>query len=187
MSELFTDMAKRAFSFLELSGFRLARVNADQLRYESASSVVVIDWDTRSGELEASVGLRSSGGQPQDMYSITDVLGMEGVSDRKAPAQVADENRLKPFVDQLAEDIRAHAQPALKGDHKFYGRLETFRHANAEAFTRNMKLQQVRSEAEIAWQKREFEKVVRFYATIETDLTEAEKRKLEYARQHLTD
>jgi hypothetical protein len=177
-------MARESFSFLEGAGFRLVRFGAGHLRYESPSSVVAIYWDARSGELEAYVGLRASMSQPQDMYSLTDVFGMEGVPDRKMPPQVADENRLQPFVDQLAEDLRVHAQPALVGDRMFFRRLEAFRRASAEAFTRGLQVQQVRSAVEQAWQDRDFKKVVGLYALIEGDLSEAEKGKLEYARRH---
>jgi|SRR5882672_426632 len=187
MSERFPDMAKRAFSFLEGAGFRLTQIDASQLRYESVQAVVDIVWDARSGELEAFVGQPSSTRRPQDTYSLTDVFGMEGVPDRKMPPQVADENRLQPFVDQLAGDLRAHAQPALVGDRMFFRRLETFRHANAEAFTRRMKLQQVRSAVEQAWRNREFKKVIGLYTSVEGDLSEAEKGKLEYARRHQVD
>ena len=187
MSERFPDMTKRAFSFLEGAGFRLTQIDASQLRYESAQSVVDIVWDARSGELEVFVGLPSSTRRPQDTYSLTDVFGMEGVPDRKMPPQVADENRLEPFVEQLAVDMRAHAQPALAGDRMFFRRLETFRHANAEAFTRRTKLQQVRSAVEQAWRNREFKKVIGLYTSVEGDLSEAEKGKLEYARRHQVD
>lgn len=187
MNAQFIDMAKESFSFLEGAGFRLVRIEAGHLRYESPSSVVVIDWDARSGELEAFIGLRSSAGQPQDTHSLTDIFGMEGVPDRKRPSQVADENRLQPFVDQLADDLRVHAQRALVGDRMFFRRLETFRHASAEALTRGLRLQQVRSAVEQVWRNREFRKVVELYASVESDLSEAEKGKLDYARRHQAD
>lgn len=135
MSERFPDMAKQAFSFLEGASFRLTQIDAGLLRYESAQSVVDIVWDARSGELEAFVGLHPQTGLAKDTYSLVDILGMEGAlpPDRKVADHVADENRLRPFVEQLAEDMRVHAQPALAGDRMFFRRLETYRHARAEA------------------------------------------------------
>lgn len=62
MSERFPDLAKQVFSFLEGAGFRLTQINAGQLRYESAQSVVDIGWDARSGELEAFLGLHPQTG-----------------------------------------------------------------------------------------------------------------------------
>jgi hypothetical protein len=187
MSARFTDISQEAFAFLKGADFRLARLEAGHLRYESPSSVVVIDWDARSGELEAFIGLRPSAGQRQDTYSLTDIFRMESVPGRKAPPQVSDENRLQPFVDQLANDLRVYAQPALVGDRMFFRRLETFRHANAKALTRALQLQQVRSAVEQAWRNREFKKVIGLYASVEGELSEAEKGKLEYARRNQTD
>lgn len=187
MSARFADMAKQAFFFLERAGFRLAHTGSGHLRYESSSSIVIVEWDARSGELEAFLGLQSSAGQPHATYSFTDVLGMEGVPSRNMPPQVADEDRLQSFVDQLAADLQAYAQPALAGDRIFFRRLETFRHANAEAFTKRLRLEQVRSAVEKAWRNREFKEIVGLYESVEGDLSEAEKGKLEYARRHQAD
>lgn len=57
----------------------------------------------------------------------------------------------------------------------------------AEAFTRSIKLRQVRSAVEEAWRKRDFKTVFDLYASVEGDLTETEKRKFEYARDHRAD
>lgn len=186
MTERFHDMAKQAFSFLEGMGFRLTHSAANEVRYESSQSVVVIGWDVRSGELDVFIGLQPLTSPPKNTYSLTDILGMEGAlgHNYRMPPQVADENRLRPFVDQLAGNVRAHAQAALTGDRMYFRRLETFRHVKAEAFTRNVRLRQVRAAAEEAWQKRDFKIVADLYASVESDLTEAEKRKLNYAREH---
>jgi hypothetical protein len=187
MSVHFPDMAQQAFSFLEGAGFRLTKSEPGQVQYESDKSFVVASWDPRSGELEAFVGLLPRTGRAQDEYSLTDVMGVADVpaSDCK-PAQVADEGRLAPFVDKLATDLRSHGQPALVGDRMYFRRLETFRGAKAERYMREMKLRQVRSEAEKAWQDRKYDRVANLYASVESDLTESESRKLDYARQHRT-
>jgi hypothetical protein len=186
MSARFIDMTKEAFSFLEGAGFRLARVEAGYMRYESSNSVIVITWDSRSGELEAFFELLSSTDQAQGSYSLTDVLRLEGVTHRKMPSQVADENRLKPFLAQLAEDLLAHAEPALMGDRMFFRRLETFRRAQAETFTQGLQLEHIRAEVTQAWRNEEFDKVVRLYSSVEDKLSKAEKARLKYARKQKT-
>jgi hypothetical protein len=121
------------------------------------------------------------------MYSLTDVFGMAGMPDRKMPSQVAAEDRLQPFVERLAHDLRAYALPALVGDRMFFRRLASFRDAEAESFTRGVMLRQVRSAVEQAWRKRDFKKVIGLYASVEDDLSEAEQGRLEYARRHQAD
>ena len=186
MSGRFTDMAKRAFSFLEDKGFRLVHSESGTLRYESSQVFVAVEWDARSGELNVYLGLQPKKGQRAEAFSLNDLLGMEqaGNPDGNMPFQVADESRLEPFLEELATNLRAHAAPALHGDRMFFRRLETFRSAQSEAYMREMELRHVRSEAEKAWRERNFREVARLYTTIEQDLSESEKGKLAYARQH---
>ena len=185
MSETFVEMAKRAFSFLGGAGFRLTKSEAGQVQYESDRSFVAVSWDSRSGELDALVGLLPRTGKAQDEYSLADIMGVAGVSASDCKlTQVADEGRLGPLVEKLATDLCTHAQPALAGDRMYFRRLETFRGAKADNYMREMKLRQVRSEAEKAWQNRQYDRVVSLYGSVEGDLTESETRKLDYARQH---
>ena len=186
MREHLYYVVKNEFYFLEDIGFRVTKAAADEVRYESIHSNVVVSWDARSGELEIFIGLQPQVGLPGSMYALTDILDFEGAIalDRKRPFEVSDENRLQSFVRQLADEVRAYAQPALVGDRVFYGRLEAFRHTKAEALTRGINLRQVRSAAGAAWLRKDFKKVADLYTSIEGDLTEAEKRKLECARNY---
>jgi hypothetical protein len=182
----FREVAQQAFSFLEREGFRLAKSDATRLQYESGQAVVVIGWDARSGELEAWFGLQPKSNIRPELFSLSDLLTMEGVkrAHGRTPFQVAQEDRLPPFLKILAEDTRMHAQPALAGDRMFFRRLETFRSARAEAFMREMELTRARAEANEAWRSRDLSSLIRVYTAIESDLSEAEKGRLDYARKH---
>jgi len=185
MSARFFEMVHRGFSYLEDAGFRRRNDGPGLVIYESDRSFVVVTWDARSGELDAFIGLAPRTGRVQDEYSVADVLGVAGfaASDRR-PAQVADESRLESFVAALARNVREHAQLGLAGDRMYFRRLEAFRGANADAYMADMELSQVRAEVEKAWRDRQYDKVVRLYTSVEGHLTEAEARKLEYARKH---
>lgn len=186
MSMRFAEAARQAFSFLENTGFRLAQVGSTRLQYQSDQSVVAIEWDPRSGGLEVFIGLLLKKGEPQEMFSLSDLLNMQGVDAPRGrmPFQVADEDSLAPFLDNLAEDTRTHAQSALAGDRIFFRRLNTFRSAQSQAYMRDMELRRVRSEAERAWRDRDLNNVIRLYGSIESDLTESERGRLVYARKH---
>ena len=111
---------------------------------------------------------------------------MEGadVPERRQPFKVANETRLGPFVEKLAEDTKAFGQPALAGDPLFFQRLEAFRATVAKEYTRSLRLRTIRSEADKAWRNRKFDKLIDLYTSIENDLTRSEKGKLQYARKH---
>ena len=96
MNESFANRVKQSFSFSEDVRFRRTKEEPGLAHYESDRSFVTVSWDSRSGELDAFVGLLPRTGKAQDAYSIADILGAAGVqeSDCKLP-QVANERRLK--------------------------------------------------------------------------------------------
>jgi hypothetical protein len=185
MNEKFSDIARRTFSFLEEAGFRCLQPEPTLLRYETENVFVTITWDPRSGEIGEFIGLRSRKGEREDGFSLSDLLAMEGVDlpERKMPFQVADESRLGPFLEKLAEDTSTFARSALAGDRMYLRRLKTFRNTAAQTYMRSLTLQNVRSQAETAWHRREFDRVVDLYTSIESDLSGSERGKLEYAKK----
>ena len=185
MNEKFSDIVQRTFSFLKEAGFRSTQSGFDQLRFETESVFVTVTWDRRSGEINEFIGLKPRKGGERDRFSLSDLLAMEraDLPERKMPFQVADESRLGPFVERLAEDTRAFAQSALAGDRMYFRRLKTSRNAAAQTYMRGMTLQRVRSEAEEAWQRRDFDTVIDLYMSIENDLSGSERGKLDYAKR----
>jgi hypothetical protein len=171
----------RSFSFLEGLGFACTNNELDHLRYETDKVFVAITWDRRSGELNEFVGLRPHRGEQEVGISLSDLLAMEGVN--LPPFQVADEGRLAPFVEKLAEETKNFARPALAGDRMYFRRLRTFRNAAGRRYLQELTLKKVRSEVTDAWRKRDYRTVVELYASIENDLTDSEKGKLSYARR----
>lgn len=188
MSKRFFNVAQRVFSFLEDAGFRLAKRDPTRLQYETDQVFVTVEWDSRSGEINVFVGRQPRNDEPRDAFSLRDLLAMQDVQvpERTMPFQVSEEGRLGLFLEKLAEDIRTHGQSALAGDRMFFRRLRAFRNAQSHAYMRDMELRRVRSKAEKAWRKRELEKVIDLYTSIENDLTESERGKLDYARRHMT-
>jgi hypothetical protein len=182
----FVDLAQRAFSFLLGAEFRLVNSDTTRVRYESNKVSVTIEWEVRSGELNAFIGLQSEVGEVGSVFSLSDILAMEkqDVPGRKMPFQVSEEDRLGPFLEMMAEDMQLHAQRALTGDRMFFRRLDAFRNAQSDAYMCDMELRRVRAEADIAWQQHDFNKLVVLYTLIESRLSTSEKAKLTYAKKH---
>ena len=186
MISKFVEMVKQSFSFLENFGFQLVSETPCLLEYESSRVLVSISWNARSGELNAFLGLLPRTGEAFERYSVADILATTGVPEEDfAPPQVADEDRLAPWIARLAHYLRDHASSGLAGDRMFFRRIETFRNARAQSLTDEVELRQVRSEADKAWREKKFRRVVDLYASIEARLTESESRRLGYAKKHL--
>lgn len=185
-SKRFPDEAEKAFSFLKDTGFRLVKREPTRLQFETAQVFVAIEWDLRSGELNALVGLQSPHDEEKDVFTLGDLLALEGVETRQweTPFQVADENKIISFLLKLAEAMQIHARAALSGDRQYFQKLRTFRSARAQAHMLDMTLRRVHSEVEEAWKRRDFAKVADLYQSVEAHLTASEKAKLDYAKKH---
>jgi hypothetical protein len=186
MNAVFTKLARQSFDFLTHEGFAEIDANAISITFASAAAIVAVNWDSRSGELDVLFGLPSKVRQPA-LYSLTDILRMEGADEpeRISPFQISQVDRLERFLNKLALDSRQYARPALNGDRMFFRRLEIFRSAEAKAAMLETELSRVRSDATKAWHRRDFTKLVSLYTSIKDHLSEAEKKKLEYAERQV--
>lgn len=92
---------------------------------------------------------------------------------------------VEPFLIQLAKELKAHARPALAGDKMFFRRLEILRSSKSSELVRSMTNSPIRTKAEVAWHAKDYRTVIELYSSIEPQLEESEKAKLEYARKHL--
>lgn len=178
----FSNLAQQAFAFLEDAQFRTTKCEENLVQYESSQVCVLVYWDR--GQLDASIELRPTGKRKEGSFSVCDILDMQQAEIPERPFMVGDESKLGFLLERLASAIKAHAQPALNGDRMFFRRLETFRSAKGAAYLREIELHDIRSKAEIAWKKRDFEKLVGFYSGIENELSASERKKLNYAKKH---
>ncbi len=165
-------------------GYRCVESEQNYLQYETNQIFAAIKWDPRSGELDFYVGLRK---ESPYSYSLTDILAMEnaGVPEQRHPFQVADKNKLEPFIKKLADDASKYARPALAGNLMFFRRMKVFTNEKAQAYMQEMKFTQIRSEVKEAWKERNYEKIIDLYTPIEERLSRSEKGKLDYAKKQI--
>lgn len=110
---------------------------------------------------------------------------MEGkdLPEARQPFQVSEQERLRPFLKRLADDVRKHASEALTGDRMYYRRLSEYRSRQARTFMEDMQLRQVRAKADEAWGHRNYPQVIEQYESIQALLSPAELKRLEIAKQ----
>jgi len=188
MTGTFIEQASNAFSFLNTKGFSIASLRHGELVYRKGRIFVTIDWSPKSGEIEVFIGPQKDIDDQNESYSLTDILRMEGVFDERInlPFQVPHENKLTPFLRQLAEYVESYAEPALAGDRMFFRRLASYRNREARAFMTEMQIRQLRDKAETAWSNKDYAKVVELYSSVDKKhLTKIEVERLEYSRKKL--
>lgn len=185
MDKAFSELAGRAFSFLGGLGFRVVQRESDWVRYASSSATVEIDWDPRSGEIGMWIGPRAGAADRKEMFSLTDLFGMLNVDvpERRAPLHAMEEQRLTSCLESLAAHTERFGQDALSGDPQLFQSLWKWRAAQAVARASHEDRLAVRAAADRAWRDQSFQRVVELLSSIEGDLTEAERKKLAYARE----
>lgn len=182
----FADLVKEEFAFLSRHGFSVFSDSFGEVRFHSKNTAVSVTWDRRSGELDVYLEpLRDvETGKP---YSLRDVLAMRGVASPEArqPFQVSSLSKLQPFLHRLANDVGEYASEALAGDRMYYRRLSEFRSKQAQNFMRDMRVRRARTNAAEAWKDQKYGHVVEQYESIMDDLTPAERKKLDIARDRM--
>jgi hypothetical protein len=85
----------------------------------------------------------------------------------------------------LLETLLAYGGPFLEGDADVFARLGDRVSSAAVAFTRKIREEDLRAEAEQAWQVRDYARVASSFSKCETQLSPAEEAKLRYALRQL--
>lgn len=192
----FADEARSAFAFLEGEfGFRNIIAERTHLRWSSASVYVDVCLDERSRSIEVEVGLVGDLGSAiaelpayrigrpvlPHTYSLAEIVTSE--SDGPLPA-VAEGQRAGDAFDSAAL-LRRFGVPFLKGTPVAFERLARSRSENAMRFTREIEKADLRSRAESAWRRRDYEEAAKCYRRLGDDRTALESRKLRYAERQL--
>lgn len=186
MTFLFSTLAKEEFSFLLDRGFSLIRDCPGEVCFQSTDSVVCVTWDKRSGELDVYLKLLRDASEEKP-YSLCDLLAMENkdLLEAREPFQIFEQERLRPFLRRLADDVSKYASKALIGDRLYFRRLSEYRSRQAQSLMENMRARQVRLKADEAWRCRDYEQVVKQYESMRDHLTSAEFKRLEIAKDRM--
>lgn len=204
----FPEAAAAAFSFLMSEyGFRCTLVSETEVRYESDLVIVSVlhtrpslelgveiglledeshlDSALRAGQSEASIG-RPTG---EYQFSLDEVASLAGVRGRDQEAFApfaATAEEVASQLPRLAAGLRHHAAHLLRGAHNDFEDLAVRRTADAQVFTRRIEVAQARSQADAAWRARDLASVIEHLSRLGDALTPAERKKLQYARAHVT-
>jgi hypothetical protein len=184
----FVSATKKAFLFLtEEYGMRCVKSNAEFVSYKSDKVFLRIWHEPLSYELYVRIGLVSR--NKETSYGLEDVLEMVLGIDHNVTTfyQASTLNKVENSVSDMANVVKKYYQPFLRGQRESFALLATVATARAEKITKNLMLQQMREKASLAWQKKNYSKVIEIYGPYRSELTSSEVKKLEYSLKHKDD
>jgi len=180
----FPDAVKTIFEFLATEHeFRCVLAEPTVVRYESQSMFVTVKiWPSRS-TLDVEFGRLDSG----ESFNLSEVLR---ALNPKTPSGIGvfslgDPAQVRQAVSTLAGWFRTSCGSVLTGGVLLWQKLKDQTRQLNERDTKEIGLRHIREEADTAWRKEDYAKLVALYESIQKDLTPAELKRLEYSKKRL--
>ncbi len=104
---------------------------------------------------------------------------------RSTMFQVSNKEGVQNIVPKVARIVQKYGQPFLEGDTAFYDELAKANERASLKFQREQIIGQIRKEAEAAWTAKDFARVAELFQPVRDELTEIDRKKLEYAEKRL--
>jgi|GEM_PF-1071444 len=180
----FSEITRTAFRFLiDEFGFEFVESDATYVRYHTGLVFLNVYHGRRSYEIDVEIGRLSRPDTRQ--YRLADVLGaIAGLEDkRETYLQASNVDSVEQGVHAAASLVRSHYGPLLRGDEFTFGVVGAYVARVDADYTREVVQRPVRDAANDAWRSKDYEKVSELYRSIRTDLTDVEKKRLDYAER----
>ena len=194
----FKDAVLKSFQFLRKYGYRRVRADVTFVRYEtpwySFKRRFYVNVYHARGSYEMGVEVGPKDSDPE-MVNLPWILRWAGAPEADAcfgddggKTMLSAETReaVQTLVPRMAELVQKYAGPFLRGD------FEAFKSANAmiqRASDNHMeqikRLAPMRGEANVAWEAKDFERVVAIYGSFEDELMAEEKERLAEASKQV--
>lgn len=187
----FPEAVVDAFDFLVQDyGFRCIKSDMTFVRFESSAVFVNVYHGRASYEIGVEIGLINDPlAQIESPLTLRDIVEFNGAENQIGYTRVVTFSAYNPelvrkFVNKLADFVKVYAEPELKGDRVVFDQLRAFRSRQAADEERERRLSRIRREADKAWRDKDYSSVISLFEKMETYLTPAEAKKLEYAKKH---
>lgn len=185
MSRSFPALVRDAFGFLAGNGFEVVREERALVVYRSDACEVSLFYDDQRS-FEISLGVSRLNPPDTPSFSFEEILRAQGVPPDEWPGGYAARtlNDASALLEQIGRILHRHALQLLNGDKGAWRQLEAQRKADCLEYAKETRLRQARSQAEAAWAKRDYPKVIAALESVESAwLSKAELAKLDYARR----
>ena len=185
MNDSFCAIVEEAFSFLKNDyGFYLRERGRSTVIYESPAVVASLLYDDQRS-FEVSFGLERKSDPPQPSFTFNEILRSLEVPVMVWPygysaTSLADAKRL---TEKIATIMASYAKQLLEGENEAWNKIVEQRQKDVRDYALENNLRTARSEAEVAWRKKDYVSVVKAFKPLRAALTAAEVGKAGICRR----
>lgn len=176
---------KNAFDALAERYHMKCESAADAVIYKNETVSLALGYDSkRTYEIQVALGRVSDKGARERLVGLELILKDKGVEDAAwvSGLQVVDGKDIRPVLFRLAALLGAHGSEFLEGRPEAYARAAGIMADGREQYALRQRLLSARAEADRAWDRRDYVKVVDSLEPLEAHLSSAEKLRLGIAR-----
>jgi len=182
----FKEAVLANFGFLHSHGFKMVTEDVTFARYESKAAFVNVYHGRGSYEIGVEIGRLDRSQKYGLGYIVSwagkDAWDAEGFG-RSTMFQVSTMQGGENIVPKVARIAQKYGRPFLEDDTAFYDQLERANERASLKFQRDQMIIQIRKEAEAAWTAKDFARVSALFQPVRDELTEIDRKKLEYAEK----
>jgi hypothetical protein len=189
----FLPCALKEFHFLTSDlGFHLIEQNDTRIRYESDRRFVNVYHGRGSYELGVEFGrwIQVEGETREEVFPLRNLLALDhdlrelGYGGLTATTRPLVEN----FVHRLAAWTKMFTTSILTDGDELFARARERNAVWSQSYLEGIRASRLRSQADVAWRRRDFDAVVNAYTEIDTELASvglkpSERARLRYARK----
>ena len=187
MSDTFREIVETNFQFLESRhNYRVVERSPASLAYESAKCILTMFYDhKRSYEVFCGLGLKSYADNP--LYTFDEMMASQEVPTEEWTTGYAALNRveLERRVSQMARILENYLTPLLEGNATAWERLFKYRETACISYAESNDISRVKNAASLAWEKRNYKKVVELLGAYRNKLEGSDLAKLNYAEKRI--
>lgn len=182
---LFSSQVIESFFFLESDhNFSIVSQDNYHVRYETGELIARVFHGKRSYEIGFEVGLKSD--KEEYLYRLPIILKALDANLNKFEKgfyQAQTANGVKLSLQKLAPLVQSNCSELLRGDVVAFSAVDAAEKAESAKVTDYYSLSSTRKKAEVAWDKKDYRKVIRIYETFHDKLSELEIKRLGYAKR----
>jgi hypothetical protein len=182
----FVEGVTELFRFLETDyGYQQSHRAPTLVVYETRELEVQIRHGLLSYEVEFNISRRK--GRLKWRYDLPEILCALAPEYRGSTFyQTTKRDLLRQSLASIAELIRKYADPLLRGSDAAVRLVEMAHQEGSRRTTEYYTIRPVKEKADAAWKSRNYREVVALYISVESHLDPLERRRLEYAKKHVS-
>ena len=185
----FVAVGRSALDFVTDPPYSMWLTEQDEGRitYEGHDAVIALSHDPMSYELDVALWRPSVAAEVEHPFMIVDVIRVADPAKAQAYRQFSatNEDSVQRGVAKLVSELQKYGLAALTGQADFYDQMSAARSEAAKQFGADLTDQTARKRADLAWQQRDFQAVVKAYQSMEDRLSTLERKRLRYAIEHI--